>query len=112
MKLGGAKAIVATAPSGKAMSSVVGGLAPNGTLLVIGATADPVEENSGFLLNGRRNIKGWYSGTSIDVEDTLAFSQLTGVASMNETFPLERALDAYDRMMKGAPRFRAVLTMS
>ena len=62
------------------------------------------------LLSGRRSVKGWYSGTSIDSQDTLAFSVLTGVRSMNEVYPLERVAEAYDRMMSGKARFRVVLT--
>jgi alcohol dehydrogenase/propanol-preferring alcohol dehydrogenase len=108
-KLGGAKVILATATSGEAMSAVQGGLAVNGTMLIIGA-AQSLQVNPIFLLSGRRSIKGWYSGTAIDSQDTLAFSAHTGVRSMNEIFPLERAADAYDRMMSGNARFRVVLT--
>jgi D-arabinose 1-dehydrogenase-like Zn-dependent alcohol dehydrogenase len=108
-RLGGAKAILATATSAEAMNSVQGGLAPNGTLLVIGAV-DALTVDALALLTGRRSIKGWYSGTSIDSQETLAFSALTGVRSMNETFALERAAEAYERMMGGAARFRVVLT--
>ena len=108
LKLGGAKVILATATSGEAMSSVSGGLAVNGTMLVIGAAAS-MQVSPMFLLAGRRSIKGWYSGTSIDTQDTLAFSARAGVRSMNESFPLERATEAYDRMMSGQARFRAVL---
>ena len=110
LKLGGAKVILATATSGEAMSAVQGGLAVNGTLLVIGAAAS-MQASPLLLLAGRRSIKGWYSGTSIDAQDTLAFSARTGVRSMNETFPLERVAEAYDRMMSGKARFRVVLTM-
>jgi len=109
-KLGGAKVILATATSGEAMSAVQGGLAVNGTLLVIGAAAS-MQVSPLFLLSGCRSVKGWYSGTAIDSEDTLAFSARTGVRSMNETFPLERASEAYDRMMSGKARFRVVLTV-
>ena len=109
-KLGGAKAILATATSGEAMAAVQGGLAVNGTMLVIGA-APSMQVSPLFLLSGCRSIKGWYSGTSIDSEDTLAFSARTGVRSMNETFPLERVTEAYDRMMSGKARFRVVLTI-
>ena len=109
-KLGGAKAILATATSGEAMSAVQGGLAVNGTLLVIGA-APSMQASPMFLLSGCRSIKGWYSGTAIDSQDTLAFSARTGVRSMNETFPLERVAEAYDRMMSGKARFRVVLTI-
>jgi D-arabinose 1-dehydrogenase-like Zn-dependent alcohol dehydrogenase len=110
LKLGGAKAILATATSGEAMSAVQGGLAVNGTLLIVGAAAS-MQVSPLFLLAGCRSIKGWYSGTSIDSEDTLAFSARTGVRSMNETFPLERVAEAYDRMMGGKARFRVVLTI-
>ena len=109
LKLGGAKAILATVTSGEAMSAVQGGLAVNGTLLVVGA-APSMQVSPLLLLGGRRAIKGWYSGTSIDSEDTMAFSARTGVRSMNETFPLERVTEAYDRMMSGKARFRVVLT--
>jgi D-arabinose 1-dehydrogenase-like Zn-dependent alcohol dehydrogenase len=108
-RLGGAKAILATATSAEAMNSVQGGLAPNGTLLVIGAV-DALNVDALALLTGRRSIKGWYAGTSIDSQETLAFSALTGVRSMNEVYPLERAAEAYERMMSGAARFRVVLT--
>jgi D-arabinose 1-dehydrogenase-like Zn-dependent alcohol dehydrogenase len=110
LKLGGAKVILATATSGAAMSAVQGGLAVNGTLLVVGA-ADSMQVSPLFLLSGCRSIKGWYSGTSIDSEDTLAFSARTGVRSLNETFPLERVTEAYERMMSGKARFRVVLTV-
>src|SRR5437588_6866817 len=89
-KLGGAQVILATATSGEAMSAVQGGLAVNGTLLTVGA-APSMQVSPLFLLSGCRSIKGWYSGTSIDSQDTLTFSARTGVRSMNETFPLERA---------------------
>jgi D-arabinose 1-dehydrogenase-like Zn-dependent alcohol dehydrogenase len=109
-KLGGAKVILATATSGEAMSSVQGGLAPNGTMLLIGA-AESMQISPIFLLSGSRSIKGWYSGTSIDSQDTLTFSQRSGVRPMTETFPLEKAAEGYERMMSGKARFRAVLTM-
>jgi D-arabinose 1-dehydrogenase-like Zn-dependent alcohol dehydrogenase len=109
-KLGGASVILATATSGEAMSAVQGGLALNGTLLVVGA-APSMTVSPLWLLSGRRSIKGWYSGMSIDTQDTLAFSARTGVRSMNETFPLERAAEAYERMMSGKARFRVVLTI-
>ena len=110
-KLGGAKVILATATSGEAMKAVAGGLAISGTLLVIGA-ADSLEVSPIFLLMGNRSVKGWYSGTSIDSQDALAFSQQTGVRPMTETYPLERASEAYERMMSGKARFRVVLTMA
>jgi D-arabinose 1-dehydrogenase-like Zn-dependent alcohol dehydrogenase len=110
-KLGGAKVILATATSGEAMSAVQGGLAANGTMLVVGA-APAMQVSPLFLLSGCRSVKGWYSGTSIDSQDTLAFSARTGVRSMNETFPLERASEAYERMMSGKARFRVVLEIA
>jgi D-arabinose 1-dehydrogenase-like Zn-dependent alcohol dehydrogenase len=109
-KLGGAKAILATATSAEAMSAVEGGLAVNGTLLLIGAVPS-MQVSPLFLLTGCRSVKGWYSGTSIDSQDTVAFSARTGVRSMNEAFPLERVTEAYDRMMSGKARFRVVLTI-
>jgi D-arabinose 1-dehydrogenase-like Zn-dependent alcohol dehydrogenase len=109
-KLGGAKVILATATSGEAMSAVQGGLAVHGTLLIVGA-APSMEVSPVWLLAGCRSIKGWYSGTSIDSQDALAFSARTGVRPMIETFPLERASEAFDRMMSGKARFRVVLTM-
>jgi D-arabinose 1-dehydrogenase-like Zn-dependent alcohol dehydrogenase len=92
------------------MTACVGGLAINGTLLVIGA-ADSMQVSPLTLLMGRRAIKGWYSGTAIDSQDTLDFSAQTGVRSMNETYPLEKVSEAYDRMMSGKARFRVVLSM-
>ena len=101
--------ILATVTASDAMQAVVGGLAVNGTMLVIGAVPT-LEVSPLFLLNGCRSVKGWYSGTSIDSQDTLAFSVLTGVRSMNEIYPLERAGEAFDRMASGKARFRVVLT--
>ena len=109
-KLGGAKVILATATSGEAMAAVQGGLAINGTLLTIGA-AQSMQVSPLALLLANQSVKGWYSGTSIDTQDTLAFSQRTGVKSMNEVFPLDKAAEAYDRMMSGKARFRVVLTI-
>jgi D-arabinose 1-dehydrogenase-like Zn-dependent alcohol dehydrogenase len=109
-KLGGAKVVLATVTHGPAMSATVGGLAPHGRLMVLGA-AGPMEVSPLVLLMGKRAVEGWYSGTSIDSQDTLNFSVQSGVRSMNEVFPLDRATDAYDRMMSGKARFRVVLTM-
>jgi D-arabinose 1-dehydrogenase-like Zn-dependent alcohol dehydrogenase len=109
-KLGGAKVILATVTSGKAMSSVVGGLAINGKLIVLGAASEPLEISALALIRDRRSIMGWPSGSAIDSEDTLSFCKLTGVRSMNEVFPLEKAQEAYDLMMSGKARFRIVLT--
>jgi D-arabinose 1-dehydrogenase-like Zn-dependent alcohol dehydrogenase len=110
-KLGGARVILATAPSSKAMSEVIDGLGPNGKLMVIGATFDPIEVTPAQLINGSRTIQGWASGTPADSEDTLSFSELTGVRAMIETYPLEKAAEAYARMMSGKAEFRVVLTM-
>ena len=109
-KLGGAKVILATVTSGKAMSVVLGGLSVNGKLIVVGAADEPLEVNGGLMLMGRRSIMGWPSGSSIDSQDTLSFSALTGVRAMTEIFPLERAAEGYEHMMSGKARFRAVLT--
>ena len=112
VKLGGAKVILATATSGKAMSAVLGGLGVNGKLIILGVAAEPLQVPGIPLLMGRRSILGWPSGSSIDSQDTLSFSAQSGVRSMNEVFPLERAAEAYDHMMSGKARFRAVLTMN
>jgi D-arabinose 1-dehydrogenase-like Zn-dependent alcohol dehydrogenase len=109
-KLGGARVIIATVTNAEAMAAVIGGLGPHGALIVIGA-AGPVSVDPILLINGKRSVKGWYSGTSIDSQDTLRFSALAAVQSMNEIFPLERAAEAYERMMSGKARFRVVLTM-
>jgi len=108
--LGGARVILATVTDGKAMSAAVGGLGPRGTLMVLGAP-ESIEVSPVFLLSGCRSVQGWYSGTSIDSQDTLAFSAFAGVRSMNEVYPLERATEAYDRMMSGKARFRVVLDL-
>jgi D-arabinose 1-dehydrogenase-like Zn-dependent alcohol dehydrogenase len=100
-KLGGAEVIVATVPSGKGMSAVLGGLAINGKLIVIGAADEGIEVPPLLLISGCRSITGWPSGTSIDSQDTLSFSVLSGVRSTNEVFPLERAAEAYESMMSG-----------
>ena len=109
-KLGGAKVILATVPSGKAMSEILEGLAANGKLVVIGASDEPIQVPTTLMILGRRSLIGWPAGTSIDSQDTLSFSVLSGVRSMNEVFPLERAAEAYDHMMNGKARFRCVLT--
>ena len=109
LKMGGASLIVATVTNGNAMSAVLGGLGVNGKFMVLGAADAPLEVPPLLLITGRRSVMGWYSGTSIDSEDTLAFSVLAGVRAMTEVFPLERASEAYDRMMSGKARFRVVL---
>src|SRR5579863_2923556 len=110
-KLGGARVILATAPSSKAMSALVDGLGPNGKLVVIGATTDPIEVTPVQLITGSRTIQGWAAGTAADSEDTLNFAELSGVRAMIETYPLEKAGEAYARMMSGKAQFRVVLTM-
>ena len=110
-KLGGAQVILATAPSSKAMSELIDGLGPNGKLMVIGAAFDPIEVTPIQLISGSRTIQGWASGTPSDSEDTLRFAELTGVRPMIETYPLEKAAEAYARMLSGDAQFRVVLTM-
>ena len=110
-KLGGAQAIMATAPSSKAMSALIDGLGPNGKLMVIGAAFDPIEVTPMQLISGCRTIQGWAAGTPADSEDTLRFAELTGVRPMIETYPLEEAGEAYARMMSGQAEFRVVLTV-
>ena len=110
-KLGGASAVLATAPSGKAMSSLVGGLGANGTLVVVGISPDPIEVSPTFLISGKRTITGWSAGTPADSEDTLRFATAAGIRPIIETFPLERAAEAYARMMSGEAQYRVVLTM-
>ena len=107
--LGGAKVILATVTSGKAMSAALGGLGLNGKLVMVGLGEEPVEVPIGQFIMGRHSVQGWPSGTSADSQDTLAFSALTGIKPMIEEFPLARAAEAYDRMMSGAARFRVVL---
>jgi D-arabinose 1-dehydrogenase-like Zn-dependent alcohol dehydrogenase len=110
-KLGGAQVILATAPSSKAMSELIDGLGPNGTLMVIGADFAPIEVTPLQLIGGTRTIQGWSTGSPIDSEDTLRFAELTGVRPVIETYPLERAAEAYARMLSGKAQFRVVLTM-
>jgi len=109
--LGGARAIIATVTDSRAMQSVVGGLSLNGTLMVIGAVG-ALTVNSLDLLRKRAAVKGWYSGTAVDSQDTLHFSTLHGIESKNEIYPFEEAQAAYDRMMSGKARFRVVLKMA
>jgi D-arabinose 1-dehydrogenase-like Zn-dependent alcohol dehydrogenase len=110
-KLGGAQAIVATAPSSKAMSELIDGLAPTGKLIVIGISPDPVAVAPLQLISGERSIQGSAVGTATDSEETMNFAELTGVRPMIETYPLEKAGEAYARMMSGKAQFRVVLTM-
>ena len=110
-RLGGAAAILATVTHGPAMTATLAGLAPRGRLMVLGAADTPIEASPLTLIMARRAIEGWYSGTSIDAQDTLTFSAHTGVHSMNETYSLEKAPEAFDRMLSGNARFRVVLRM-
>jgi D-arabinose 1-dehydrogenase-like Zn-dependent alcohol dehydrogenase len=108
-KMGGAKVILGTVPSAKAMSAVLGGLSANGKLMIIGASDEPLQVPINQLISARLLIMGWYSGSSIDSQDTLTFSALSGVRSMNETFPLDHTEEACELMMSGELRFRSVL---
>ena len=110
-KRGGARVILATAPSSKAMASLVAGLGVNGKLMVVGAAPDPIEVTPAQLIFGTRSIQGWASGIPTDSEDTLRFAELTGVRPMIEKYRLEQAGEAYARMMSGKAQFRVVLTM-
>ncbi|HEY6902731.1 MAG TPA: alcohol dehydrogenase [Candidatus Acidoferrales bacterium] len=110
-KLGGAQVILATAPNSRAMSELIDGLGPNGKLVVVGATFDPIEVTPAQLIFGVKSIQGWAAGTPADSEDTLRFAELTGVRPMIETYPLEKAAEGYARMMSGKAQFRVVLTM-
>jgi len=110
-RMGGARTIIATAPSGKAMSALIDGLGDNGKLMVIGASPEPIEVTPIQLIHNMRSIQGWASGVAADSEDTLTFSSLTGVRPMIEKFPLDQVEQAYERMMSGKARFRVVLMM-
>jgi D-arabinose 1-dehydrogenase-like Zn-dependent alcohol dehydrogenase len=110
-RLGGAAVIISTVTNAAAMSAVLGGLAANGKLILLGVAREPIEVPSMLMVGGRRSICGWPSGSSRDSEDAMSFSVLAGVLPMIETMPLERAAEAYERMMSGAARFRMVLTM-
>ncbi|HYP08343.1 MAG TPA: alcohol dehydrogenase [Bryobacteraceae bacterium] len=110
-KMGGAKVVLTTVPSAKAMSGLIDGLGPNGKMIVLGAAFDPIEVTPIQLLSGSRAIQGWVTGTPADSDDTLHFSRLTGVRPIIEKYPLERASEAYARMLSGDAQFRVVLTM-
>jgi D-arabinose 1-dehydrogenase-like Zn-dependent alcohol dehydrogenase len=110
-RLGGAQVILATAPSSKSMTEAFDGLGPNGKLIVVGASPEPIEVTPFQLITGSRTIQGWASGTPADSEDTLRFAELSGVRPMIETYPLEKAAEACARMMSGKAEFRVVLTM-
>lgn len=110
-KLGGAKVVLATVTDATAMTAAIGGLHANGKLFVLGAPHEPLTISAFPLIGGKLAVQGWYSGVSIDSQDTLAFSALAGVKTMIETYPLEKAPVAYERMMSGKARFRVVLEM-
>ena len=112
LKLGGAKTILATATSADAMSAAFGGLGIDGKLMVLGVPDTPIQVNPLTAVFSRAAVRGWYSGSSIDSQDTLRFSALTGVRPMTQVFPLEKVNEAYDAMMNGTVRFRAVLKIS
>jgi D-arabinose 1-dehydrogenase-like Zn-dependent alcohol dehydrogenase len=109
--MGGAKVILTTVPSGKAMSTLIDGLGIEGKMVVVGASTDPIQVSPIQLIGGGKSIQGWASGIAADSEDTLSFSAMTGVRPMIEEFPLEQAAAAYQRMMSGQATFRVVLTM-
>jgi D-arabinose 1-dehydrogenase-like Zn-dependent alcohol dehydrogenase len=111
-KLGGARVVLATAPDAKSISALVGGLVPDGKLLIVGAAPEPLSISALDLIGARRSVQGWPSGTAMDSEDTLRFSALAGVRPMIETFPLTQVAEAYQHMASGKVRFRAVLTMA
>ena len=102
--------MLATATNAQAIADTIGGLATDGRLVVVGAPAEPMQVSALPLIGGRRAIQGWPSGSSIDSEDTMAFSVQAAVRPMTEVYPLERAAEAYERMMSGKARFRVVLT--
>ena len=110
-KLGGARVILATAPSSKSMSELIDGLGPNGKMMVVGAGPDRIEVSPAQLIFARKSLQGWPSGSATDSEDTLRFAELTGVRPMIEKFPLEKVNEAYARMASGKAQFRVVLTM-
>ena len=108
-KLGGARLILATVTNADAMSAAIGGLGYAGELVVVGVSMDPIKVSPIDLIMQRRSVHGWPSGTAIDSEDTLKFSALQGVKASIERYPLEKAAEAYDRMISGKARFRVVL---
>ena len=106
---GGAKVIVTTVTSGAAMTPLIDGLSIDGTLIVVGASPEPIEVNPFHVIGPRTGVRGWPSGTSVDLEDTMRFSAMSGVEAMIETYPLARAQEAYECMLSGKARFRVVL---
>jgi alcohol dehydrogenase/propanol-preferring alcohol dehydrogenase len=111
-KLGGARLILATAPSGKAISALIEGLSANGQVIIPAAPQDPLSLNAFSLISGKRAVAGAYSGTARDSQDTLEFSALSDVHPMIEKYPLSRVAEAYQQMISGKARFRVVLTIS
>ena len=111
-KLGGARVVLATAPDSKAVSSLIGGLSPKGTLVAVSGSSDLVAVNPWALIGGRNSISGWASGTAKDSEDTMRFSALSDIHPMIERYALAKVADAYQQMASGSARFRAVLTMA
>jgi alcohol dehydrogenase, propanol-preferring len=109
-RLGGAAGILATAASGSSMGPLLAGLRPRGQLIVVGASAEPIQVSASDLIFGGRSMKGALTGTPADIADTLAFSDLQAVRPMIEEYPLDQAPEAYARMMSGRARFRVVLT--
>jgi D-arabinose 1-dehydrogenase-like Zn-dependent alcohol dehydrogenase len=110
-KLGGARLVLATVTNAEAMTATLGGLGPDGRLVVVGAPAEPLQVSALLLIGGRRSVAGWPSGRAVDSEDTMRFAMLQGIRPMTELYPLDRAAEAYERMMSGEARFRVVLTM-
>jgi D-arabinose 1-dehydrogenase-like Zn-dependent alcohol dehydrogenase len=111
-KLGGARLILSTVTSADAINAAIGGLGYAGELVVVGVSMDPIKVTPMQLIMNRQSLHGWPSGTAIDSEDTLGFSELQNVKALIEKFPLDKAAEAYDRMMSGNARFRAVIEMS
>jgi D-arabinose 1-dehydrogenase-like Zn-dependent alcohol dehydrogenase len=108
---GGARVIIATAPDSRAMADLIGGLGPNGRLILIGVSANPMELAPVQLIRGGKTMEGWAGVTPAESEDALRFAKLRGVRALTETYPLEKAAEAYARMMSGEAEFRVVLTM-
>jgi D-arabinose 1-dehydrogenase-like Zn-dependent alcohol dehydrogenase len=111
LQMGGAKVILSTITNTQALQETMAGLGLNGKVVIVGASPEPIQVSPQFLIRGKRSVAGWASGSSIDSEETMSFCALTGIRSMNEVFPLEQAAKAFDLMMHGKVRFRAILTM-
>jgi D-arabinose 1-dehydrogenase-like Zn-dependent alcohol dehydrogenase len=108
-KMGGAKVALATATSAKAMMPLVDGLSVNGRLVIVGADTEPLGISPMQLISGSRSVVGWASGTAVDSEDCMKFAALTGVRAQIERFAFTDVTQAYERMMSGKARFRAVI---